>query len=183
MAKTFRETQAGSKTALEMREDAHEGVANFIVDVVTEGNQISIKKLAEKHGIAPMTARSIEQRLNSKYLPVAQKIKEYSVPNMIRGMDNLAVEIINSIDKETIEKATLNQRVVSAAILTDKSQLLKGQPTEILSVEDRRALPDLVQALTEEAARREMEVNITPDITVIEQSTKVRKTREYVRKS
>ncbi len=43
--------------------------------------------------------------------------------------DDLAKRMVGSITDEDIKKLNAYQRTVSAAIATDKAQLLKGQPT------------------------------------------------------
>jgi len=62
--------------------------------------------------------------------------------------ENRAYEIAESVTKEDISKASLQQKAVSSAIFLDKSRLLTGQSTSNVHVQ---VLLDVVQLLQQES--------------------------------
>lgn len=75
-------------------------------------------------------------RIKSNKIEVNSKIC-----SILREKENdkllyLRHRIYDSIDQETIEKASLLQRVTSGAILTEKEQLLAGKATQRVEFED-----------------------------------------------
>ncbi len=57
----------------------------------------------------------------------------------------------------------LKDKAISYAVLLDKRQLLRGEPTEIVSVEDSRKLNELVPLLLAELERRKIDVQMVAD--------------------
>ena len=64
--------------------------------------------------------------------------------------------ILDSITPESLEKATLRDKAITFGIFSEKALLFSGQPTAISSLEisDRRALPEILKAISDELERR-----------------------------
>lgn len=136
--------------------------AALMIDLANEGEITEIAELARRHGVSTETAAGLKKQLDRQLLPVKQRIQEYSVPKMIDALHQVQVDIINSIDEEALAKASFSQKAIGFGIFSDKSQLLQGLPTQIMTVEDRMALPEILQHLRYETERRDMTINVTP---------------------
>lgn len=104
--------------------------------------------------------------LEIRPLSVLQKT---TTKDMLARLDDLAVRILGSVDDVTILRSSLKDRMIAAGVVIDKRQLLSGQPTQILSIDERKSLNALVPALLREARRRGIApieataVDITPE--------------------
>jgi hypothetical protein len=82
--------------------------------------------------------------------------------------------IVTSIGPKDIEKASLQQKAISAGVMVDKALLLAGEPTENIDV---RVLMDVVEAIRERKAveqenlQRAMRSHLPPVIEAVESST------------
>lgn len=85
---------------------------------------------------------------------VSLALRKVTAGELIERLGDLQVRLLESLDDETIRKASMAQRMVAFGIATDKRQLLSGQPTQIMSVEERRRLTVVVPELVRELARR-----------------------------
>lgn len=91
--------------------------------------------------------------------PMAPLVKA-TTKEILAKLDSITARVLDSIDDETIAKSGLRDRMIAAGVAIDKRQLLSGQPTQILSIDERKSLNALVPALLREAQRR----GIAPEI-------------------
>ena len=78
-------------------------------------------------------------------------------------LESLGKRIVSSITDEQIAKTGLRDKMVAMGILVEKHQLLKGQPTQILSIDRRQKMLELAKALQGELERRGLlTVDVTP---------------------
>lgn len=82
---------------------------------------------------------------------------------MAEACEEKAAHILVSMDRESIQGATLAQKSRALTDLIINSRLLKGEATQIISHEDRRQLKDLIPAMLLEAKRRGITLDVTPD--------------------
>lgn len=71
----------------------------------------------------------------------------------------LSEKIADSITDSDLLGASLKDRAYAIDRFIEKRALLRGEPTQILSLEDRRQLPDLLRAVMKEAERRGVSFN------------------------
>jgi len=124
-------------------------------------------------GITTSTARAFHARArqrmaaNSKLerprfldidLPIPTNPQE-----MAEVCEETAAHILVSMNRESIQGATLAQKARAFNDLIHNSRLLKGEATQIISHEDRRQLKDLIPAMLLEAKRRGITLDVTPD--------------------
>lgn len=67
-------------------------------------------------------------------------------------------QVLDGITQDKIDKAHARDLAITYGVLIDKMQLLEGKPTQILSIEERRDLKDLLPLLMAEAARRQITI-------------------------
>ena len=69
------------------------------------------------------------------------------------------------IDALVVRQGNIHQLAAALNILIEKRQLLRGKPTNIISIEDRRAIQEVGQRLIEEMKRRGMVQPEMKDVT------------------
>ena len=87
---------------------------------------------------------------------------EVSKQELLEKVSNLSVRLLDSITDADIDRADLKAKAISAAIMIDKRQILRGEPTTIIQIEDRRKLHELLPLLKQEMERRSLEIDVTP---------------------
>lgn len=90
------------------------------------------------------------------------RTKEVSKQELLEKVSNLSVRLLDSITDADIDRADLKSKAISAAIMIDKRQILRGEPTTIIQIEDRRKLHELLPLLKQEMERRSLEIDVTP---------------------
>ena len=61
------------------------------------------------------------------------------------------------------ERASLKELSAVYAVMVDKRQLLRGQPTNIVKIQDIRELDEMAMVLHEEMERRGLIIDVTPE--------------------
>lgn len=105
-----------------------------------------IAETAIAEGLGVESVKSLLKALNHKYIQTNQLIGEIKTDELIKTIDWGHWRIWQSIARmsdEDIDEVPLRDRAVAAAIMVDKSQLLKNKPTEIVRTQQE------VEKLTE----------------------------------
>ena len=116
--------------------------------------------IAKRMGAGDSRAYDLIARAKKKLVPAKGAGEETREPRsvtrteMIRLLGEKTYEILMSMDGDTIKQAKLRDKAIAYGVLLDKQRLLQGEPTEIMSVERRAKLDELVGIVTKEAARR-----------------------------
>ena len=80
----------------------------------------------------------------------------WSLDKHIGELDRMIQRVLGALTDEKLDKAHARDLAVVYGIFVDKKQLLEGKPTQILSIEERRALPELMELMLREAKRRQI---------------------------
>ncbi len=108
----------------------------------------TMERLAERCQGRPLSARG-RFRLDDQEL--------------LAVIDDRLGRVLEYFDDHTLGKMGGRDLVVAAGILTDKRQLLRGEPTAITKFQDMRNLDELMEMFRKEAARLEKLVDVTPE--------------------
>ena len=138
-----------------------------VYDLRNEG--VAFDVIGERLGIAASSARVFHLRARKRIAASSESeesphIKLPTNPQeMAEACEEKAAHILVSMDRESIQGATLAQKSRALTDLIINSRLLKGEATQIISHEDRRQLKDLIPAMLLEAKRRGITLDVTPD--------------------
>lgn len=136
----------------------------LVVTVGTEDERKSAFKVqAKKLGLPETTAREIYDRFSNKYRVIVDTLRKANTVDILALLDHCIIEVMESLAGQDWSSVSARDKMVIAGIMVDKRQLLSGEPTAIVSVEDRRSLGALTKAMLAEARRRGYEVDLTPD--------------------
>jgi len=136
--------------------------AAAFIDRRTDPLHDNLAEAARESGLPLSSAIELDARLDGEYLPVKQESARIKTDVLVREFEKLALGALESITPEDLEALDAYKRTLVAAIAVDKRELLDGRPTERISVEDRRAFPEVMALLMKEAERRGLMKEINP---------------------
>ncbi len=124
----------------------------------------SILHIAKEEGVHPEAAKFMARKADRHYVNLMAAEKEVQKSTLRNLYGHTSLKILESITQKDIDDASLRDKLVAAAVATDKSLLLDGQPTEVYSIKELASLDELSKALMGELRRRglEIEPNATP---------------------
>ena len=121
--------------------------------------------LAEAAIDCKYTQKSLDgmlKRMKAKF-PMVRDTSTITVKQTIDEISNKIVKTLDYIDDFAISSASFRDLTIGLGVLIDKKQLLSGEPTQILSIEERRTISELMPYLVTEARRRGITIDVTPD--------------------
>ena len=117
---------------------------------------------AESCGMPKGMALSLKKRMETRYLPASESLRAVNTGTLIQYLDDRALKALEYMDDAVFAEAPLRDLAVSMGILIEKRQLLRGEPTQILTIEERSSLDDLIPLIVDEAHRRGMTIDNNP---------------------
>ena len=159
MARTYRGNKKGQyKNATEVKYPEETAVAlENLVDPLAK-----FEEIAEAAGLPKKTVDILARRLKRRWVPVADKMRVVSQKDLLMKIEDRMVQALDYMDDVTFASAPLRDLAMCFGILHDKRQLLMGQPTQILSVTERKELNELLPDIIAEAQRRGITIDAAP---------------------
>jgi hypothetical protein len=121
---------------------------------LTNPERRTLAEIATEAGVHPSTTSRMASKLDREYVNLQVAEKDFQKGKLKLLYGHTAQRILENVTQEDIENASLRDKLVAAAVATDKHLLLDGQPTEILSVKEMSGLDELAKMLVQEIARR-----------------------------
>ena len=123
----------------------------------------TLKTLCDELGISYDAANKLLARVRQNYPGLSRELKRVKTSDLLDLVEDRAHGALEAIDDSVFEQmrdaGKGKDLAIVAGILLEKRQLLRGEPTHILSVTERQGLNDLVPMIVREAARRGMLVS------------------------
>ncbi len=156
-----REGRAPGGTMLPVVDTKPDDVAE-VVDIATNPLIDNFSRAVRETGISPTLAKKIKGKLDRELLPVKLAVEEVKTSQLLNLTADRARRILEGITQEDIDKAGLRDKAVAAAIFIEKRQLLSGEPTHLIGVQDRRELGEIMKLMMLEAKRRGLTIDVSP---------------------
>ncbi len=118
--------------------------------------------LAKRMDLPKEAARVIYDRFANKYRVVVDGLRKANTVDILALLDHCIRGVMESLASEDWSKVGARDKAVIGGILIDKRQLLSGEPTAIISVDDRRSIEELSKAFVYEAKRRGLVHDLQP---------------------
>jgi hypothetical protein len=135
----------------------------------------SLATVAAEAGIPESAIKRLVDRIKSKFQPVISEMKTVQTSELTRMLDDRAYRALSYLDDFALSAASAKDLAIVAGIMLEKRQLLRGEPTHILSQTERASMNELGQMLMKELSRRKIDVYENADyIEVSEGETPVR---------
>ena len=123
----------------------------------------SIEQAALQCGYPPRTARKIIERLRARAQPFYDELKGFTDKETIALLEDRGRRALEHMDDFALSGASARDLAVIAGITIDKRQLLKGEPTKIMTIENIKNLDEVGKLLQAEMERRGMIIDVTPN--------------------
>ena len=119
-----------------------------------KGTYDDIKEAYERNGLSAPASAAIVRRLKVKYADGITAERDYKTHELEKFVTGKLGLTLSYMDDKTAAEASHRDLGLVAAALIEKRQLLRGEPTQIMSDERRKKLNELIPLLVEEAKRR-----------------------------
>lgn len=126
-----------------------------ITDAVTEPEAlVKLKDALKDAGIPGKSADAYIARLRRRYpgvLGASRALKTAEITDLLSTKIHMA---LTAMDEHVVQEASFRDLALGATAMIEKRQLLRGEPTQIISDADRKKLHELMPELMKEAGRR-----------------------------
>ena len=128
--------------------------AAAVLDAMTDPRYEALTQACEAAGLSKRVSSGLVNRLRQKYYGVLTEAKNLQK----RDLDDLLGKkihlMLHYIDDSNAAQAGVRDLAMGAAQLIEKQQLIRGEPTAIISDHERAKLHELAPALLREIKRR-----------------------------
>ncbi len=137
-----------------------------------EGDPFATLKAAGKAaGLPEQAVTGLIRRLRAQYGEVTEELKNLHSGQIATMLTDKATLALSYIDDYTLAQSSAKDCAIIVGILLVKRQLLRGEPTQIISVEERQGLDELAKAIMGESERRGLLIDLEPsEVTIVEPS-------------
>lgn len=113
-------------------------------------------------GVPREHAMGIVSRLAARKTDFVSRLDRLGTRDIIRKVEEKIGLVLHYLDEFAIAGASPRDLAIIFGIMVEKRQLLLGEPTQILSMQERKHINDLIPALLQEASHRGMTIDLTP---------------------
>lgn len=110
-------------------------------------------------GLPPQAAAALHRRMMVKYAGATSELKALKADELIRMLGDKTHLALSYLDDKVLSEASARDIGMTVGILIEKRQLLKGEPTAIISDHERAKLHELLPLLVEEGRRRSIAID------------------------
>ena len=142
--------QHSSSHAIEVKDPER---AAEVLDIATDPF-MTIRAAAKECGFPPSTLHQFMKRIEARYKPLGDAIHTLKNDEMVQLLEDRARRIFNYMDDFAMATAGLKDLAIAGGVVIDKARLLKDEPTQIVTMQDRRHWDKLGVALLKESVRR-----------------------------
>lgn len=146
-------------------ENNPEAVADLML---AHSNQFKTLETAMKEsGLHRNTASAILKRVKARNLPVVHELKNITTKEIMSQLDSKIQMTLDYMDDFVIAGANYRDLTIGLGIMLEKRQLLNGEPTQIMSMEERKNLNELLPYIIAETRRRGITIDQNDGVTTI----------------
>ena len=120
----------------------------------------SLVAAAKQCGFDEKVTQRMLDRIKSEFQPVLGEMRKVKTGEILKALEDRAYRALMYMDDYALAKSSAKDLAVIAGIMLEKRALLRGEPTQILSIEDRQNMNELLPALLQEAQKRGMFVDV-----------------------
>jgi len=127
---------------------------------------LQLKEVAVQCNVPQKIIDRLIKRLEARYSLVGNNKKtktRLTVRETIEQLEEKIANTLEHIDEYALSEAKFRDLTIGLGVLIDKKQLLSGEPTQILTIEERKNITELMPFLFKEAQRRGITIDVTPD--------------------
>lgn len=132
---------------------------------VRKFNELRGVEIDEASGIPPEEVlQQYGSRVRKRQLDAAERAKPAVVPDVldtkyfVSEADRVLALLFSKLDDHKLDTASPRDLISGVSVMTEKRNLLRGEPTQIITHEQRKELDKLTPLLLEEAVRRGLHI-------------------------
>src|SRR3990167_988763 len=137
-----------------------------VIDLATEPF-VNFAREGARLGIDRKILARMVKRFQSTLSPVIGKERTLKTGRLLEVLEDKIARTLDWLDDEVLAKATAKDLAITLGILLEKRALLRGEPTQILAIEERLALNQLIPELVREAKHRGMVIDLNVEEAII----------------
>lgn len=131
--------------------------------LMADGDPFATLKAAGKAaGLKDNQIQGLIRRIRAQYGEVTEELKNIHSGMIADELTKKAWMALSYIDDFSLAQQDAKGLAIIAGILLEKRQLLRGEPTQIISTEERAGLDELAKALMHESDRRGLIIDMEP---------------------
>lgn len=127
--------------------------AAAVLDAGTEPLQ-KIRDACEAAGLPPVASMALLRRMRIKFAGLTQELRALKTNEILDLLDKKIHLGLHYLDDVAFAGASGRDIMLGLGVMIEKRQLLRGEPTQIISDHERKKLHELMPALIAEAQRR-----------------------------
>lgn len=148
-----------SAAALERQRKAAEAAerehkAGEVMAMYAAEPHMKVSEICRRSGLSRHVVSGILAKMQRDYLPATLELRKVSQEQIRALTDDRLVTGLEAMTPEKFKTAGLRDQAFAVDRLNNMRQLFRGEPTSILSIEDRRKMNELGAALLLEMQRR-----------------------------
>jgi len=130
------------------------------VDAATEpeAKLESIRKVFRDYGLPLAASEALLRRIRQKYFGVVEATRSLKSGEIVDALNHKIDLALRYMDDKTMSEASFRDLALGTAAMIEKRQLLRGEPTSIVSDAERAKLHELLPLAIAEAKRRGLTV-------------------------
>jgi hypothetical protein len=122
-----------------------------------------VLKAAQDHGMPKTIVDGVRSRLEARINPTEPEVQNHSIPEFLQLLEDRSYRALKYLDDFNLSAASVKDLAFTINVLIQNAQLLRGMPTQIVDVNDRRKLNELIPMIQEEAKRRGLIIDGTAE--------------------
>lgn len=130
--------------------------AAALIDAATEpeAKLENISRVFREYGLPPATSLALLRRIRQKYFGVVEATRSLKSGEIVDALNHKIDLALRYMDDHTMSGASFRDLALGTAAMIEKRQLLRGEPTQIISDAERKKIHELAPLLLAEVKRR-----------------------------
>lgn len=143
-----------------------------VLDAATEpeAKLASIRAMFKEFGLPVAASEAVLRRIRQKYFGAVEATRSLKSAEIVDALNNKIDLALRYMDDKTMAEASFRDLALGTSAMIEKRQLLRGEPTQIVSDAERAKLHELAPALMAEMRRRGLTVEGVVTEKVVEPS-------------
>ncbi len=126
-----------------------------VLDAMTEpAGIVKLKQAYAEAGLPQGVSEALVRRLKTKYFGAVTQTRNLKASEIAQLFSERIDLAARYMDDKTAGEASFRDLALAASAMAEKRQLMRGEPTQIISDHERKKLHELLPAFIEEAGRR-----------------------------
>lgn len=140
--------------------------AGFALEAFMRDPTANVYKIADEMGMPRGVADGLIRRWKSRYVALKVDLEAHTQDEFRELIEDRLFRVLTNMDDAMIAGATMRDLTNAMDKLMNARQLIRGEPTAIVSVEDRRQMNRVLPLIAQELKRRG--ITIEGEVTTVE---------------